>query len=140
ASVLAVLARFGYNVDNLDGPKIRSLFNVMTLIAVVHDYFDPMKLWFEATVNQTPHRYEIKRLNPFEPILRNILPFTTFTTSDPSLYLPDSALLALHATCAKVAHLSGAGGYSYIRRRRTYARPPRIRPRLLRLGPRLKHR
>ncbi|GAW02658.1 hypothetical protein LENED_004325 [Lentinula edodes] len=108
ASVLAVLARFGYNVDTLDGPKIHSLFNVMTLVTVVHDYFDQLKLWFEATT--APHRYEIKCLNPFEPILRNMpSPFTTFTTSDPRLPLPDPALLALHATCAKVAHLSGAG-------------------------------
>ncbi|KAJ4464853.1 hypothetical protein C8R41DRAFT_859250 [Lentinula lateritia] len=108
ASVLAVLARFGYNVDNLNGSKIHSLFNVMTLVTAVHDYFDQLKLWFEATI--TPHRYEIKCLNPFEPILRNMTsPFTTFVTSDPRLPLPDPALLALHATCAKVAHLSGAG-------------------------------
>ncbi|KAJ4466779.1 hypothetical protein C8R41DRAFT_856243 [Lentinula lateritia] len=108
ASVLAVLARFGYNMDNLGWPKIHPLFNTMTLVTVVHDYFDQLKLWFEATT--TPHRYEIKCLNPFEPILRNMpSPFTTFTTSDPRLPLPDPALLALHATCAKVAHLSGAG-------------------------------
>ncbi|KAJ3928359.1 MAG: hypothetical protein NXY57DRAFT_964607 [Lentinula lateritia] len=55
-----------------------------------------------------PHRYEIKCLNPFEAILRNMSsPLTTFTTLDPRLPLPDPALLALHATCAKVA--SGAG-------------------------------
>ncbi|KAF9064412.1 hypothetical protein BDP27DRAFT_1471999, partial [Rhodocollybia butyracea] len=34
-----------------------------------------------------------------------------FATLEPSLSLPDPALLALHATCAKVAHLSGAGEY-----------------------------
>ncbi|KAJ3861459.1 hypothetical protein EV359DRAFT_84301 [Lentinula novae-zelandiae] len=107
-SVLTVLARFGYNVDTLDGPKIHSLFNVMTLVTVLHDYFDQLKLWFEVTT--APHRYEIKCLNPFEPILRNMSsPFTTFTTLDPRLPLPDPALLALHATCANVAHLSGAG-------------------------------
>lgn len=37
--------------------------------------------------------------------------FMTFTTSDPLIPLPDPKLLALHATCAKVAHLSGAGRY-----------------------------
>ncbi|KAJ3808095.1 hypothetical protein EV368DRAFT_46300 [Lentinula lateritia] len=108
ASVLAVLARFEYNVENLNGPKIHSLFNVMTLVTVMRDYFDQLKLWFEATI--TPHRYEIKCLNPFEPVLRNLpSPFTTFATSEPQLPLPDPALLALHASCAKVAYLSGAG-------------------------------
>ncbi|KAF9048385.1 hypothetical protein BDP27DRAFT_1243265, partial [Rhodocollybia butyracea] len=112
ASVLAVLARFGYNVNNLDGPKIHSLFNVMTLNLVklaVHNSFDQLILWFEAT--QTPRRYEIKHLDPFDADLANISPFTTFATLEPSLSLPDPALLALHATCAKVAHLSGAGEY-----------------------------
>jgi hypothetical protein len=37
----------------------------------------------------------------------------TFTSSDPTRYpdLPSPKLLALHAACAKVAHLSGAGEY-----------------------------
>jgi hypothetical protein len=32
-----------------------------------------------------------------------------FASSDPALPVPSSELLALHAACAKVAHLSGAG-------------------------------
>jgi hypothetical protein len=40
----------------------------------------------------------------------NALPDTvTFTTTDPRLFLPDPRYLRVHATCAKVAHLSGAG-------------------------------
>jgi hypothetical protein len=36
----------------------------------------------------------------------------TFTSSDPAkLPIPSPELIALHATCAKVAHLSGAGAY-----------------------------
>ncbi|KAF9061997.1 hypothetical protein BDP27DRAFT_308853 [Rhodocollybia butyracea] len=58
-SVLAVLAPFRYNVNNLDGPKIHSLFNVMTLKMAVHDSFDQLMLWFEAT--QTLHRYVVLR-------------------------------------------------------------------------------
>ncbi len=34
--------------------------------------------------------------------------FITLSTEKPELPLPDPALLALHATCCKVAHLSGA--------------------------------
>jgi hypothetical protein len=38
--------------------------------------------------------------------------FVTFSTPDPEyLPLPAPELLALHATCCKVAHLSGAGKY-----------------------------
>ena len=36
----------------------------------------------------------------------------TFTTQD-NAPLPDPHFLALHAACAKVAHLSGAGEYIY---------------------------
>ena len=32
----------------------------------------------------------------------------TLSTTNPELPLPDPALLALHATCCKVAHFSGA--------------------------------
>jgi hypothetical protein len=51
ASVLAVLYRFGYNFDNLNGPKVHSLFNVMTLDRNVHDWFDRLQVWFEKTVS-----------------------------------------------------------------------------------------
>ena len=38
--------------------------------------------------------------------------FVEFSTSDPeNLPVPASELLALHATCCKVAHLSGAAEY-----------------------------
>lgn len=43
--------------------------------------------------------------------LRKVPPLIPFTTTDPLIPLPDPTLLALHATCAKVAHLSGAGEY-----------------------------
>ncbi|KAF9061998.1 hypothetical protein BDP27DRAFT_1484480 [Rhodocollybia butyracea] len=109
ASVLAVLERFGYNINKLDGRNIHSMYNVMTLHGLVHDYFDQLRLWFETT--DTPHRYEIKTLISYESTLRNVSPITTLTTPDPLIPLPDPKLLALHATCAKVAHLSGAGEY-----------------------------
>jgi hypothetical protein len=53
ASLLAVLKRFGYDVENLNGPKVHSLFNVMTMEKNVHDLFDRLYLWFEATVSVT---------------------------------------------------------------------------------------
>jgi hypothetical protein len=57
ASVLAVLKRFGYDVESLNGPKVHSLFNVMTshgsMQKDVHEWFDRLYLWFEATVSVT---------------------------------------------------------------------------------------
>ncbi|KIJ15329.1 hypothetical protein PAXINDRAFT_114990 [Paxillus involutus ATCC 200175] len=105
ASVLAVLKRFGYNVDNLNGEKVHSLFNVMTMQRDVHDLFDRLELWFEKTA--TPNCYNVQKT-----ILLVTPDQVTFTTPDPDkLPLPSPDLLALHAACAKVAHLSGAGEY-----------------------------
>jgi hypothetical protein len=51
ASVLTVLKRFGYDVEKLNGPKVHSLYNVMTLDKNIHDWFDRLEVWFEKTVS-----------------------------------------------------------------------------------------
>ncbi len=51
AAVLAVLKHFGYAVEKLNGDKVHSLFNVMTMQKDVHDWFDSLDMWFEATVS-----------------------------------------------------------------------------------------
>jgi hypothetical protein len=51
ASVLAALERFGYNVQNLNGSKVHSLHNVMTMEKNAHDWFDRLEMWFERTVS-----------------------------------------------------------------------------------------
>ena len=56
ASVLAVLKRFGYNVENLNGPKVHSLFNVMTMEFDMYALFDRLYMWLEATVSVTGTR------------------------------------------------------------------------------------
>lgn len=106
ASVLAVLKRFGYDVNSINGEKVHSLYNVMTMELNIHDKFDRLELWFEETAN--PNCYNVRKPETF------LLPEdqVTFTTPDPvKLPLPSPRLLALHAACAKVAHLSGAGEY-----------------------------
>ncbi|KAJ3794296.1 hypothetical protein GGU11DRAFT_690093, partial [Lentinula aff. detonsa] len=108
ASVLAVLKRFGYDVELINGNKVHSLFNIMTLSHDVHDAFDRLELWLEAT-NQV-NRYRVATASKF--LVAGGLPeFIEFTSSHPKLPLPSPDLLALHAVCAKVAHLSGAGEY-----------------------------
>lgn len=51
ASVLAVFDRFGVQFDKLNEGNIHSLWNVMTLVQPIHDSFDRLELWFEATVS-----------------------------------------------------------------------------------------
>jgi len=52
ASVLAVLKRFGYNVDNLNGEKVHSLFNVVTMEKDAQDNVNRLEIWFEKTLPQ----------------------------------------------------------------------------------------
>ncbi|KAK0207733.1 hypothetical protein IW262DRAFT_1281698, partial [Armillaria fumosa] len=102
-SLLAVLMCFGYDIQKLNGDKVHSLFNVMTLEHNVHDLFDRLKIWFEKT--DVTNCYNVRS---FEPQFFESPTQVTFTTSDnEQLPVPSAALLALHATCARVAHLSG---------------------------------
>jgi len=52
-SFLAVLKRFGYVAEKLEGEKVYSLFNVMIMQRDVYHWFDRLELWFEATVSFT---------------------------------------------------------------------------------------
>ncbi|KAF9490002.1 hypothetical protein BDN71DRAFT_1455270 [Pleurotus eryngii] len=108
ASVLAVLRCFGYDVDALNGAGVHSLFNVMTLESNVHDMFDQLLLWLEAT--ETANSYHVKVANPL--YFPGGPDMVAFSTPDPEhLPVPSPHLLSLHAACAKVANLSGAGAY-----------------------------
>ena len=51
----AVMVRFGYKTlpDDLNGPKVHRLENVMTLTGAFHDHFDRLGVWFVATVRPT---------------------------------------------------------------------------------------
>jgi len=107
ASVLAVLKRFGYNVDELNGEKVHSLFNVMmTMEYNAQDRFDRLEIWLEKTT--TPHCYNVRTTCDMVSYPKQVM----FTTPDPvKLPLPSPDLLGLHAACAQVAHLSGEGEY-----------------------------
>ncbi|KAH0826493.1 hypothetical protein J3R83DRAFT_5497 [Lanmaoa asiatica] len=104
-SILAVLQRFRYNIQNFEGEHVHSLTNILTLESNVHDAFDQLQLCFEATSEE--NCYEIKYFDfPPHPDVCSIV---TLSSTDPAnLPVPAPELLALHATCCKVAHLSGA--------------------------------
>ncbi|KAI9436374.1 hypothetical protein F5148DRAFT_1380312 [Russula earlei] len=107
ATILAVLQRFHYDITKFNGEKVHSLTNVITLEQNIHDRFDRLELYFEAT-SQKDH-YEVKFYGRVPP---NFQQFVTFSTRDPEhLPVPSPELLSLHATCCKVAKLSGSAEY-----------------------------
>jgi len=104
ASAWAVMQHMG-NVsldDELNGANIYRLENVMTLTADMHLLFDCLELWLEAT--NVANQYNVCRTFSDTPA-------TVTFRAQGNLPLPDPRYLALHAACAKVAHLSGAGEY-----------------------------
>jgi len=68
------------------------------------DLVNTLEMWFEATDILHTYKLAYSRWKP----RKNLPEFVAFSSSDPALALPSPGLLALHATCAKVAHLSGA--------------------------------
>ncbi|KAJ3752646.1 hypothetical protein EV360DRAFT_54844 [Lentinula raphanica] len=111
ASVLAVLKDFGYDMDKINGnTKVLSLFNVMTMELNMHDWFDHLKLYFETMVCYGFMIWD--SMDCYHVMSMNAHIMTTFSTPGPmNLPIPNSKLLALHAACAKVAHLLSAGKY-----------------------------
>ncbi|THH07530.1 hypothetical protein EW146_g9291 [Bondarzewia mesenterica] len=94
-------------VAELNGSDIHRLENVMTLSLNLHEMFGNLEIWFEET--PTAHRYRIRGIDPM--LVEGLPEFVEFTSTDPALPLPEPRYLRLHAACAKVAHLSGAGEY-----------------------------
>ncbi|KAF7773453.1 hypothetical protein Agabi119p4_5620 [Agaricus bisporus var. burnettii] len=109
AYISAVLERFHCDISTFTGKKVCSLVNAITMGKDVHDAFDRLELYFEATpVN---NRYQVKTLTR-RPLPMRIYDYVTFSTSDSeTLPVPSAELLALHATFCKVAKFSGSGEY-----------------------------
>lgn len=84
------------------------LENVMTVVPGFYLPLDQLKVWFVAT--NVENRYKLEAAEPF--ILNNYPEYVTFKAPDSVKFpVPSVAYLAIHAACAKVAHLSGAGAY-----------------------------
>jgi len=111
ASVHAVLDRFGQiRIDELNGTNIHRLENILTLDSVVHDWFDQLKVWLDRKPDDPVNCYTPAATKPY--YLREIQDQVRLNTPDMSKYpLPDPRYLAIHAACARVAHLSGAAEY-----------------------------
>ncbi|KAF8573903.1 hypothetical protein K439DRAFT_1399426 [Ramaria rubella] len=111
ASAWAVMERMGGVLlpDELNGADVHRLENILTLEGGVHEMFDSLYLWFEATADNVPNSYHVCSTDP--EFVQDISSPVIFTSTHPGLPLPDPRYLALHAACAKVAHVSGAGQY-----------------------------
>ncbi|KAH9482082.1 hypothetical protein JR316_0004177 [Psilocybe cubensis] len=110
ASMWAVMTRFGYEKrpEELNGARIHRLENILTLVPNFHGLFDLLQVWFTAT--EIENKYKLEAVDSL--ILRPYPEYVTFTSPDPAKYpLPSPVYLAIHAACAKVAHLSGAAAY-----------------------------
>ncbi|KAF9474041.1 hypothetical protein BDN70DRAFT_765011, partial [Pholiota conissans] len=110
ANVWTIMHCFGFYTipHDLNGRNIHRLENVITMCSGGHNAFDNLKLWFEPAANAGPDTYSVhtpdSSMYP-RYFKRNV----TFSTPDKDKYpLPSSVYLAIHAACAKVAHLSGA--------------------------------
>ncbi|KAJ8584280.1 hypothetical protein M405DRAFT_747326 [Rhizopogon salebrosus TDB-379] len=94
--------------EEFDGSMVHCMENVMTLSIDAHYLFNKLQLWLEELL--TPHTYRVKAVFPVRYL--GIPEIVTFTTPDSvHLPLPSPRCLYLHAVCARVVQLSGAGPY-----------------------------
>jgi hypothetical protein len=120
------MERFGQQgfMDELNGPKIHRLANILTLDIYLHTHFDRLALWLEADDVSSVYSYRFRGdLKPFQTkqqtyricssdddIIRD-LTRTVIFEKHANFDLPDSRYLKMHAASCRVAHMSGAAGY-----------------------------
>ncbi|PPQ94170.1 hypothetical protein CVT25_003755 [Psilocybe cyanescens] len=98
-------------IEELNGPRIHRLENLLTLDVALHRFFDSLDLWFERSENDRINEYRMGGTDPI--ILLGLPPVVVFTTPDEYEFpVPDARYLALHAACARIAYLSGTGEYT----------------------------
>ncbi|KMP02204.1 hypothetical protein CISG_06189 [Coccidioides immitis RMSCC 3703] len=111
-NVLRILDMFDPGIIHLiDGPKIDSPMNALTLTYDHHRSFGEFQIYFEPTGK--PYEYRIDSMEQI-PFLRDpIFPVTRTLTLSPSHTIdpPSARLLGVHRAVAKIMKLSGAGEY-----------------------------
>ncbi|KAI2787034.1 hypothetical protein POX_f07389 [Penicillium oxalicum] len=111
-NALRILDMFDLGIIYLiDGPKIDSRINALTLTLDYYRLFGEFQIYFERT--GTRHQYRIDSterspflLDPLFPVTR-LLTLSPYRTVDP----PSSRLLDVHRAIALIMKLSGAGEY-----------------------------
>ncbi|KIP02683.1 hypothetical protein PHLGIDRAFT_111814 [Phlebiopsis gigantea 11061_1 CR5-6] len=109
SNVLAILSIFGY--QDLAMQSTYHLSNIITMSQPLCTLFNSLALWLEPTGVES--QYKICAAHPADIAPWNV-PSITPQFKDHTggnLPLPCPELLALHAACAKVAHMSGAAQF-----------------------------
>ncbi|KAL4251963.1 hypothetical protein ABKN59_005828 [Abortiporus biennis] len=124
-SVFEVLRKFGLQtiIDRLSvADGIHSLSNVLTLRSELCDHFDNLRIWLEPTSEENTYMVcevhksilrsyrNVKTQVHFE-VSADACKYFKKSGKPVDLPLPDCKLLAIHAVCAKVTHMSGADQY-----------------------------
>ncbi|CAG8139265.1 unnamed protein product [Penicillium olsonii] len=111
-NALRILDMFDPGIIHLlDGPKIDSPMNALTLTLDYHRLFGEFQVYFERT--GTPHQYKIDSIES-SPFLRDpLFPVTRSLTLSPQRTVdpPSPRLLDVHRAIALIMKLSGAGEY-----------------------------
>ncbi|KAJ8474973.1 hypothetical protein ONZ51_g6871 [Trametes cubensis] len=125
ATVWSILERFGYEnisaeLGSTSKNNLHRLENVMTLSPRIHALFDKMLLWLE-TVDETnsTHGTLSAQDNTYKVVLArgrthdaiNVREKVHFVSHHPDLPVPNPRYLQIHATCCRIAHMSGAADY-----------------------------
>ncbi|KAG6842892.1 hypothetical protein H0H93_003030, partial [Arthromyces matolae] len=91
----------------LNGDGIHRIQNVLSLQHDIHDLFDTLDLWFEATDTK-----DLYKLRSTQALPSSSNGFADFRNDDPnSLPPPSSDYLAIHAAVCIVAQMSGAAAF-----------------------------
>ncbi|CUA75447.1 hypothetical protein RSOLAG22IIIB_11739 [Rhizoctonia solani] len=105
-AIFKVLERFGgISYHEIIKHGVHHWSNLMTVQLDLLASLNRLQVWLDP-VKGLENTYTIGRRHP--GIRPDVSPTIIFTASAPTLPLPDRRYLALHAACAKVAHLSGA--------------------------------
>ncbi|CAE6460738.1 hypothetical protein ACGC1H_005326 [Rhizoctonia solani] len=106
ANVWTVVQAYGgIPSEQVNGPGIHHLRNILTLRSDIHNVFDQLLLWLDPVEGQA-NTYNVRRKFP-TLCYPEVPPIVSFSP-DSGLPTPDPQYLALHAACARVVHLSGA--------------------------------
>ncbi|KJA18783.1 hypothetical protein HYPSUDRAFT_69697 [Hypholoma sublateritium FD-334 SS-4] len=114
-SVWSIIESFSHidMLSELNSESIHHLQNGFTMHSQLHTLFDDLNLWFEHVAGlDNTYKVCFLSLRDHRSFLSTSQSHTiTFTSTDPSLPLPNPDYLRLHAAVCRVAHMSGAAGY-----------------------------
>ncbi|OJD14934.1 hypothetical protein ACJ73_09027 [Blastomyces percursus] len=111
-NVLRILNMFDPGIIHLiDGPKIDSPLNALTLTHDHHRAFGEFRIYFEPTSTQDQYKIDSMEQSPF--IRDPLFPVTRTLTLSPNRTIdpPSTRLLNVHRAIARIMNLSGAGEY-----------------------------